>query len=599
MLSCISRYEGKRLSSLSPEAYRNSGGLTTDDEIQVRWNLARSLVSTATAKIAGAQQPKVSFVASNADWSTRRKGPKLDAFVTGLWSTRQEPYADIWELGCFAFRDAAVCGLGAVKIWSDTDAGRVIHERVFPWELLVDAQDAKYGAPTNLWHVYSVPRNTLKAIFPESAGDLDVAPTGDSDDDTLYGSTISSYVGSQRVVDTIRVYEWWSLPLGPDSPGKHVLAFDGGILIEDTWERDTFPFAIIRWDREFQGWHGTSLIEEIATIDDEMNDVLGRISRTVRLTSMGICYVNDSCEVSGDLITNEDASVIKYSGNSPPNYSSPAPFGSEHIAYLNLLKGAEYELSGINQMSATAVKQPGVTANSAIRTLADLQSERFSVAWKAYQSLYVEIARHDIASVRELAEDDPDFAVKWPGSGFLKSIKWANVDLADDMFVIQIASAPSIKGTPADRLQTATEMFGAGQLSQDALIAIQTYYDLPGELDRVSRQRNVIESYIEQWLDASPDELATGKTQDGQDLFKAPIRWMKLEDALTQVADAYLQAELDSAPDEIKDLFLRWIELADSEIQKKQARLAQLQAPPQAPPAPMGAPSMAPPGVAA
>jgi hypothetical protein len=580
MLSCISRYEGRRLPGLSPDAYRNSGVLCTDEEVTVRWNLCRSLVSTATAKIAGNQQPKVTFVASNADWTTRRKGPKLDAFVTGLWSTRQEPYSDIWEMGVFAFRDAAVCGLGAIKIWSDTDAGRVIHERVFPWELLVDPQDAKYGSPTNLWHVYSVPRATLKAVFPESSDDLDNAKSGDSDDETIYSSDVATYLGNQRVVDTIRCYEWWSLPLGPDNPGKHVLAFDGGVLIEDEWTRNSFPFAIIRWDREFQGWHGTSLIEEIASIDDEMNDILGRISRTVRLTSIGICYVRDDCNVSGDLITNEDASVIKFSGNSPPNYQSPPPFGQEHISYLSLLKGAEYELSGVNQMTATATKQPGVTANSAIRTLADLQSERFSVAWKAYQSLFVEIARHDIASVRELAEDDKDFAVKWPGSGFLKTIKWASCDLQDDLYVIQIASAPGIKGSPTDRLQAAQEYYAAGYFSAEALAEVQRTFDLPGELEKASRQQNVIESYIEQWLDATPEELASGKTSDGQDLFRPPIRWMRLEAALMQVADAYLQAELDNAPDEIKDLFLRWIELADAEIQKKQARLAALQAPP-------------------
>ena len=597
MLSCISRYEGRRLPSLSPDAYRNSGGLTTDDEISVRWNLARSLVSTATAKIAGTQQPKVSFVASNADWSTRRKGPKLDAFISGLWGTRQEPYSDIWELATFAFRDAAVCGLGAIKIWSDIDAGRVIHERVFPWELLVDPTDAKYGSPGNLFHVYSAPRSYLQALFPESKEDLEDARSSDSEDDTNYGG-LSSYTRGQRVVDSIRLYEWWSLPCGPGSPGKHVLAFDGGILIEEEWTRDSFPFALIRWDREFQGWHGTSLIEEVASIDDEMNDLLGRLSRTVRLTSIGVCYVRDDCDVSGDLITNEDASVIKFSGNAPPNYSSPAPFGAEHINYLQLLKGAIYEVSGVNQMTATAQKQPGVTANSALRTLADLQSERFSVAWKAYQSLFVEVARHDIASVRELALDDPDFAVKWPGSGFLKSIKWSTVDLEDDLYVIQIASAPGIKGTPTDRLQTAQEMFSAGQISEDAYRAVQLYYDLPGELDRTSRQRNVIEQYIERWLDATPEELASGLCDDGQPLFTPPIRWMRLEDALTQVADAYLQAELDGAPDEIKDLFLRWVELADSEIVKKQARLAQLQAPPAPPPA-MGAPPMAPPGVAA
>lgn len=593
MLENVSRYESRRLPTLDPQAYRETGRLTTSGGAEVRWNLARSLVSTVTAKIAGGQQPKVAFVASNADWTTRRKGPKLDAFITGLWSTRQEPYADIWEMGAYAFRDAAVCGLGAIKDWSDVDAGKVIHEKPFPWELLVDPSDAKYGAPSNLFHVYSRPKATLVAVFgdkPEIAQAIKDAKSGDAEDDTRYTNQLQAYTGNRTVTDTVRCYEWWSLPLGPDSPGKHVLAIDGAILIEEDWTRDSFPFALIRWDREFQGWQGTSLIDEVATIDDEMNEILSRISRTVRLTSMGTCFVREGSSVTGDLITNEDAVVMEFTGETPPVYANPAPFGQEHINYLQMLKGAEYEMSGVNQMTATAQKQAGLDSGAAIRMVADLQSERFSVAWKAYQSLFVEIARHDIASVRELAEDDKNFSVKWPGNGFLKSINWRSCDLEDDLYTIQIASAPSIKGTAADRLQTAQEMFAAGMISQDSLIAIRTYYDLPGEMERASRQRNVIDRYIERWLDATDEEIETNVAEDGQPLFSPPIRFMRLEDALVQVADAYLQAELDGAPDTIKELFLRWIELADEEIQKKQARLAQVNQPPAPPPMPVPQP---------
>lgn len=585
----ISRYESERLPTLDPQAYRETGRITTSNGSSVRWNLARSLVSTVTAKIAGGQQPKVAFVASNADWTTRRKGPKLDAFITGLWSTGQEPFADIWELGAFAFRDAVVCGLGAIKVWSDIDAGRVVHERVFPWELLVDPSDAKYGAPSNLFHVSSVPKATLIAIFPDQEQAIRDAKSGDAEDDTRYKSQVDLYMG-RTVSDSVRCYEWWSLPLGTGSPGKHVLAIDGAILIEDKWTRDSFPFALIRWDRKFQGWHGTSLIDEVSAIDDEMNDVLARISRTVRLTSMGVCFVRSGSSVTGDLITNEDAIVMEFEGETPPVYASPSPFGQEHIQYLQLLKGAEYEMSGVNQMTATAQKQAGLDSGAAIRMVADLQSERMAIAWRAYQTMFVEIARHDIASVRELSEENKNFSVKWPGNGFLKSINWKSCDLKDELYTIQIASAPSIKGTPADRLQTAQEMFAAGMISQDSLMAVKAYYDLPGEMERASRQRNVIDRYIERWLDATDEEIETNVADDGQPLFVPPIRFMRLEDALVQVADAYLQAELDGAPDTIKELFLRWIELADGEIQKKLERLAALNKPPAQPTTPVTQP---------
>jgi hypothetical protein len=591
MLDNVSRYEGIRLRHTDPSAYRDGSDLQTDAENPIEWNLCRSLVSTATSDIAAGQQPKVQFVASNADWQTRRKGPKLDAFITGLWSARQEPYADIWELGVQAFRDAAICGIGAIKIESDIQAGRVVHTRVLPWGLLVDPGDGRAGAPKNLTHVYTESRQQLLAWYPEAAGALALAKVGYSTDDEFDGlSAIATYTGVETVVESIRCYEWWSLPLGPESKGKHVLAFDGGILLEEEWTRDSFPFALIRWDRSFQGWHGHSLIDDISLINDEMNNLLARIARTVRLTSLNIVWSRDGETVN---VNNEDAANYTYTGPTPPQTECPQPVNPTHLQLLNSYKSSAYELSGVNQQTATAQKQPGIEAASAIRLVSDLQSKRFAVALKAYQSLFVEVARHDISCVRELAEDDKDFSVKWPGNGFLKSINWRAVDLADDMFSIQIASAPSIKGTAADRMQTAQELYGSGQISSDSFLAIRTYLDLPGELDRTSRQRNVVESYVDAWLDATPEEIESNVNSEGKPLFRPPIRWMRLEDALLQVADAYLQAEIDGVPDDNRDLFLRWIEMADSEIQKKQARLAALQQPPPAPP---GAPPPPPPG---
>jgi hypothetical protein len=180
--------------------------------------------------------------------------------------------------------------------------------------------------------------------------------------------------------------------------------------------------------------------------------------------------------------------------------------------------------------------------------------------------------------VRELAEADKDFAAKWPGEGFLQTIKWQDADLDDDLYAIRIGEAPSLKGTAADRMQTAQEMFSAGMLSQDAFAAVQRYKDLPGELDGSSRQRNLISQYIENWLDATPEQFESGELRPGVPLFRPPIRWMRLEDALLQVAEAYMQAQMDEAPDEAQDLMLRWIEMADSEIQKREQRMADLRA---------------------
>lgn len=592
MLRLISRYEGRKIESLeswSPTSYERvkSDGI---EQEPIRWNLCQQLVDTVQAKVAGSQQPKVTFVCSNADWSTRRKGPKQEQFIHGLWSSPQEPYTDIWDLGCSVFRDAAVCGIGHIKSVSDEDAGKVIHERVFPWELLVAPQDAKYGRPSHLFQVTTYPRATLIAWFPEAKEALEQYRGDAGIDDNLGPNTFAAPSESERVVDLVRCYEWWLLPLSTSMKGKHVLAFQGGILIEEDWERDTFPFASIRWAREFQGWHGRSLIDTVAAIDDEMNDLVARVVRTVRLTGMARTYRH--VEDTSDEEDNADAVTVRFSGMVPPVTQSPAPISPVHVQLIEILKSSGYEFSGVNQMTATAQKQPGIDSGAAIRLVANIQSERFAVVWRAYQQMFVEIARNDIACVRQLAKKNKDFSAKWNGNKFLREIPWSKVDLADDMYVIQIASAPSVKGSPADRLQTAQELFAMGKMSADSLMSVQRYYDLPAEMQRQTTHADIIDQYIERWLDATPEQIQANTADDGQPLFTPPISLMNLEPAILQVLDGYLQAELDGAPDYVKELFLRWIEYADSELQKRAAKKAALA--PQAP-APMGPSPLPPP----
>lgn len=588
MRADLSRYEGYRLASLDPRGYRDRGALmidSADGQERVRWNLCRSLTDAATAKVAGTQQPKIQFLCSNADWRTRRKAPKLDAFIEGGWGTRQEPYADIHEMGSMMFRDACVCGEGYIKAEADVDAGKIEHSKPYPWEILHDADDAQRGRPNHRWQVYSETRDVLKARNPGREDYIDGARIRSPSEESFDSAVTAG------VVERVWVYEWWTLPEGPDAPGKHVKALDstGEPLVEEPWTRSSFPHVGMFWSRTVIGHGGTSLVHEVSEISDEMNAVIGRMSRSIHLTSMSHILAPSGAGLGDKLRDNEDCKVTEYDGQMVPTVQNPAPFGQEHINWIQLQKGAAYELSGISQQTATAQKQPGIESGAAIRMVADIQSERFSVAWKAYQSVFVELARHDIACIRELAEVDKDFAIKWPGEGFLKTIKWADADLDDEMYSIRVSEAPAVKGTGADRMQTAQELFGAGMISQDAFLAVRQYLDLPGEMDSGSRQRNLVSQYIENWLDATPEQYESGELADGKPLFRPPIRWMRLEDALLQVADAYMQAELDDAPDEAKDLMLRWIELADGEIQKKMQRMAAMAPPPANPMPPPGA----------
>jgi hypothetical protein len=194
-----------------------------------------------------------------------------------------------------------------------------------------------------------------------------------------------------------------------------------------------------------------------------------------------------------------------------------------------------------------------------------------------------------IACTRELAEKNPNYSVKWPGKSFLREIKWKDVDLPEDQYIMRPDPVSGLKNTPPDRLQLAQDMFGAGIFNSAMLEQSIKYLNSKDHLAGGDKQTQLIERYIESWLDATPESLESGEFK-----FRSPFPYLNLPAAALQVAEAYVEAELDEADDFNKDFFLRWIEQANDIVTER----AQQQAPPQGTsavlPPPLPAPAAAP-----
>lgn len=586
-LEAMCRYEARRIPGLHPGAYYRAAVFRTDSYEELRWALDRSICHSVQAKVAGKQRPKPQFVTNGADWGTKRKAKKQDRFVEAQLMQTQGVYEDAWQLGQRVLLDAEVFPTGgAVKISSDLDEERVVLERVFSWELYVDPLEARYGQPLNLFHVYAYDRDTLIDRFPEEKALIEAAPDYEEDEDIV--------TSSLRVGNQVKVREAWRLPIGK-SKGRHIIAVQGAVLVDEPWERKEFPFYILRWTWELMGFGGTSLIEETAPTVDTVNTQIQRMADSVKRTSKSVCFYEEGGVNPEDIESNEDAINIRVKpGAQMPNYVSPQPFSAQDVQWVQMHAEKAFEIPGVSQMSATSRKEPGLTAGVAIRTVQDIETERFSVIFRMYEQMFVALARHIIACTREIASNNPEFAVRWPGKRFLQEIKWSEVDMPEDQYVIQIYPVAGVKNTPADRLQTVQELNAAGKLSDEALIETIKYLDSQKELDGVSKQRELIEQYVEQWLDATPE-----KEESGEFRYRPPIPYLpSLPDALVQVAQEYLDAELQDAPDYNKEFFRRYMTELDKQILQRQAKAAQaaMGIDPNAPPPPGGVAPMAPAG---
>lgn len=585
-------YEGRKLEGLFPSAYFSSFEYSSDQYDAMRLNLARSLVQTAVAKIAGKQRPKAQFCVSDADWTVKRKAKKIERFIEAVQLQRQGAWQDAWAVGLLAFRDACVCDMGVLKFTADTVERKVCIERVLPWEIYVDPFEARTGQPKNLFHVYGYDRYALVERFPKYKGEIMDAPSLEED---VRGAEI--YGTGSDVARMVRVREGWRLPISKDKPGVHSLIVGESDLTDgEDYTRAFHTFEFTVWESFMIGMHGASLVDNVANICEELNASAQRWSDAERLCSNGVTFYEDGSIKEEDLEDNRIgiAIALQKGTQMPPTYTAPNAVSQASIDYMNTMKGLGYELSGVSQMSATGQKDSGVTAAVAMRTIENIGTERFAIQWQAYERMMaIGATRQIVACMRELADsDEGDVTVKWPGGGFFEELHWSDVDMEEEQYDIQVYAVSGLVNTPADRLQLASDLFDRQIISKEGYLRVIQAKDIDSEIDRPNKQWALIDKYMEQWRDATQEREDSGKFR-----YRPPIRWMNLEDAIVQVGQAFLDAEMDEAPDYNLDLFLRYLGDADALLQKKAAEQAALQAAAKGA-APMGAPVMAAPQMA-
>jgi hypothetical protein len=560
LLELTKWFEGHSIPSLDASAYSQRSLLRSVETGDViHWNTPRAIVQTVTAKIAGRQRPKPSLVVTDADWATKRRAKRLERFAEATLHQPQGPYRDTWELATQAFLDCCVWGTGAIKTYADVVNERIARERVLPWQLLVDPLEAETGNPLNMFHRYRYDKDRLIAEFPQHADAIHMAKV---DEPTSWGTGL-------RIARSCTVYEAWRLPLGDKDKGRHSICIDKRTIHSEEWTREEFPFLIFRWSRHLLGFLATSLIEETLPMAEELNFTIERMREGERKLAAGyLTYEEGSVDEEKLKETKIGALIPHRTGSPPPQVGQPQGYSESTLKWMQLNFDKSYELPGVSQMTASSRKEQGVTAGIALRTIAAMETERFSLAYTMFeQGVAVDLTRHTIDCAREVAKKNKNFAVSWPGSGFLREISWSDADLENAQYSIQTESVSGIANTPADRLQLAQDLYNAGILTPDQFVrVVQFGKDIDGELRGRHVQHQLIERYIEQWLDATPEQEAEGGFE-----FKGPVPWMKLPDAILQIGDAYMQAEMDGAPAWNLDHFVRFITDAGERMMKQAA----------------------------
>lgn len=494
---------------------------------RVTYNVIKSVIDAAASKIAK-NRPKPQFLTEDGNWYQFEKAKKLTQYIEGVYYD-----ANTYHEAQRAFTDACVFGLGVIKIFEES--GRIKTERVFPEEIVVDEAEAINGKPRQIHQVKYVSKDMLAAMFPKHKNEIFSSSHG-----------LDSQVVSESVIDLVKVVESWHLPSSKESKdGRHVIAVEHATLLDEDYEKNYFPFVFFRWSERLAGFHGQGIAEELIGLQIEINKLLRNIQQAQHLVAVPRVYLEASSKVASQHINNNIGSVVKYSGKTP-TFQTPQAMTAEVYNHLKWLIQSAYEVTGISQLSATSKKPVGLESAVALREYQDIESERFMLVGQRWDSMFMDLAKIVIDMSRDLYTENKDLSVQIKGKDFIKTIKWSEVDLPDDQFIMKVFPTSLLPSTPAARIQKAQEYIQAGWMDKSQALA---YLDFPD---------------IEQFetLEAASHRLTMKDigTIMAKGEYVPPEPGMDLKLAEKLANQSYLKGRAENLPEERLELLLRYID---------------------------------------
>lgn len=491
-------------------------GLPTD---RPTFNLIQSATDTLVSRISQSRPAPV-FLTDNSDYKERRLAKQLNNFILGeFYGTKA------YDKAALMLRDALVEGTGILKVYEDAN-NKVALERKLLTELLVDPNESLYGDPRQMYELKLIDRAVLMdAMDAKYKSTIKEAATAYPD---------NSGDSSKTVSDLVLVVEGWRLPSGKDTgDGRHTIACTAGIVFDEVYTKDKFPFIFLNYSDRLLGFWAQGLAEQLMGTQMEINSLLFTISKAIKIVGVPRVFVEKGSKVSKASLNNDIGAIVEYTGVKPSFEVAPA-VPQDLYVHLKQTIDYGYQQAGLSMMQATSQKPAGLNSGEAIRSYDDISTDRFASLSRKYDNVFIDLAYAITDAAKEIAERDGKYATVYPNKNGAKEIDLPEMGLIQDPFIIQVFNQSSLPREPAGRMQKVTEMIQSGMISIREGRRLLDYPDL----DQVEKLANASEERILQILDKI--------VEDGEYTPPDPFMDMQLANDLSvQYYNLYVSAKLE------------------------------------------------------
>jgi hypothetical protein len=536
-------------------------------------NVSRNMVDAVTSRIAAKSRPKLSYVTEGGDYEKQHNALQLERGVEGLFYT-EKYYAKSVNV----FRDACAMGTGFIRIEPNYDDRCVSFGRWKPWEVILDDGEALYqgdGAAKefddwkSFYTVRYYDRASLAYKFREEPDkQRDILQLDDTYDDDVE-------FGRQSAAVRVLAYEAWHKPSGREATnGRHVMGVKNGTLVDKLWDprKVPHPFASFLWSDPIAGtYYGQGLIELLMGMQTEVNKLVREIQNGHHLIC-GHWLVERGSKVVLAHINNDLSRILQYTGQVAPQYVAPAIIAPEVYQHLWALVAKMYEIAGINQQTAQAQKPQGLDSGEAQRVYADQQTETLLEKGQRFDDFVLDCGTRGAAAARLLAKTGK-YEVRAMADDAFDTIDWKSLDDPDG-YEARIAAVSSLPGTPAGKINLATDLQKLGEFDSGDILEVIGMADTLQITRRKQSSRKRTEKVV-------GEMLRLGKSYE-------PDMFFRLKESAIIAAQMLNEAETKEppVPDDrlqlVRDFVVKCIKLAKD----LEAAGNPLQPPPPAPPAP-------------
>ena len=277
------------------------------------------------------------------------------------------------------------------------------------------------------------------------------------------------------------------------------------------------------------------MAEQLQGLQLEINKTLRTIQVSMHLVSVPKLLVEASSKVVSSHLNNRIGGVIKYAGT-PPQYAPLGGIPPELFSHVDRLYGRAYEIAGVSQLAAQSIKPAGLDSGKALRTFNDLETERFMSVAKRYEQAFLDAAEIMIDLGKDIYEKNKDFGVKSSDGKFVETIKWKDVNMDADKYMMQIFPTSALSTTPAARLADVQDMLAAGFINKEQAISLLDFPDLEASMNMLNADATNLDKILETMMDKGE--------------YFPPEPYQNLENCLRKTQQAYLMYKVQGAPDD-------------------------------------------------